>query len=95
MEATLRGWEEVWTYDATQVILLVDAWAHATTSKDSLRRIDLLRDKARDVLGFFDWLHKHPVAVTPLDVQAWERHLEHTPTQRGRQRPQLVVHERE
>jgi site-specific recombinase XerD len=53
----------------------ISLWAGATTS-DGKRRMDLLRDKQRIVLSFFDYVDKHPADVTPIDVQAWLLALE-------------------
>lgn len=53
----------------------VSLWATATTS-GSVRRNDLLRDKQRIVLSFFQHTGKLPSEVEPADVQAWLRDLE-------------------
>jgi site-specific recombinase XerD len=53
----------------------VSLWASATTS-DSERRRDLLRDKQRIVLSFFQHSGKLPSEVEPVDVQEWLRELE-------------------
>jgi site-specific recombinase XerD len=55
-----------------QVVLqgAVSLWASATTSA-SERRADLLRDKQRIVLSFFQHTEKLPGEVEPTDVQAW------------------------
>src|SRR3954462_4365709 len=52
----------------------VSLWASATTS-ESGRRADLLRDKRRIVLSFFEHSDKLPSEVEPADVQGWLRHL--------------------
>jgi site-specific recombinase XerD len=62
-------------YDDASVCLAVDAWAEATSDPSSPRVLDLRRDKTRTVLNFFDFARKHPAAVSPLDVQAWQRAL--------------------
>ena len=54
----------------------IDLWADATTDSTSSRRNDLLRDKRRAILGFFDFVQKHPAAVTPMDVATWQANLE-------------------
>jgi integrase/recombinase XerD len=46
-------------------------WADSTTDADSTRRPDLLRDKTRAVVAFFDFAGKHPAAVQPADVKRW------------------------
>jgi site-specific recombinase XerD len=53
----------------------VSLWASATTG-DSERRQDLLRDKQRIVLSFFQYIGKLPSEVEPSDVQQWLRDLE-------------------
>jgi site-specific recombinase XerD len=53
----------------------VSLWASATTS-ESERRADLLRDKQRIVLSFFEYASKLPSEVEPADVQRWLRVLE-------------------
>jgi integrase len=46
-------------------------WAAATTAMDTPRRQDLLRDKARMVIAFFEFTQRHPADVTALEVDAW------------------------
>jgi integrase len=53
----------------------VSLWAAATTG-ESTRRSDLLRDKQRIVLSFFQFIGKLPSEVEPADVQAWLAKLE-------------------
>lgn len=53
----------------------VSLWASSTTS-ESGRRSDLLRDKQRIVLSFFRHTGKLPSEVEPVDVQEWLRELE-------------------
>ena len=53
----------------------ISLWASATTS-ESERRQDLLRDKQRIVLSFFQHTGKLPSEVEPGDVQEWLRELE-------------------
>jgi integrase/recombinase XerD len=50
----------------------VSLWADATTDAASSRRIDLLRDKTRAVIAFFDFVGKHPAAALPSDVKKWQ-----------------------
>ncbi|HEV2763996.1 MAG TPA: phage integrase N-terminal SAM-like domain-containing protein, partial [Pyrinomonadaceae bacterium] len=52
----------------------VSLWASATTAEGA-RRSDLLRDKRRVVLSFFDASKKLPSEVEPSDVQEWLRSL--------------------
>ena len=54
----------------------LDAWAEATTDATSRRRADLLRDKRRTVIDFFQFTDKPPEAIRPRDVQAWREELE-------------------
>src|SRR6266542_781250 len=54
----------------------VSFWTDATTSGSSLRRPDIRRDKSNAVLSFFGFAGKHPVAVTPADVKAWQADME-------------------
>jgi len=60
-----------------QVVLrsAISLWATATTS-ESERRQDLLRDKQRIVLSFFQYIGKLPSEVEPVDVQQWLTELE-------------------
>lgn len=51
-------------------------WASATTSADTVRREDLLRDKQRAVTDFFAFTRKAPGEVSPLDVKGWQAELE-------------------
>jgi integrase len=53
----------------------VSLWASVTTG-ESGRRQDLLRDKRRIVLSFFQHTGKLPGEVEPADVQGWLRDLE-------------------
>ena len=53
----------------------VSLWASATTSEGE-RRQDLLRDKQRIVLSFFNHTKKLPSEVEPADVQKWLHVLE-------------------
>jgi site-specific recombinase XerD len=59
-----------------QVVLhgAVSLWA-STTTGESERRQDLLRDKQRIVLSFFKYVGKLPGEVEPSDVQGWLRDL--------------------
>lgn len=50
----------------------VSLWADATTDAASVRRLDLLRDKIRAVIAFFDLIGKHPAIVLPADVKRWQ-----------------------
>jgi integrase/recombinase XerC len=50
----------------------VSLWADATTDAASVRRLDLLRDKTRAVITFFDLTRKHPAAILPSDVKKWQ-----------------------
>ena len=54
----------------------VEMWADATTNTVSARRQDILRDKRKVVVSFFDQVKKTPGEVTPLDVKDWQTFLE-------------------
>jgi integrase len=60
-----------------QVVLqgAVSLWA-STTTGESERRQDLLRDKRRIVISFFRHIDKLPGEIEPADVQGWLRELE-------------------
>lgn len=53
-----------------------ELWADATTNTISPRRHDILRDKRKVVIAFFDYVKKTPSEVTPLDVKDWQSSLE-------------------
>ena len=53
----------------------IQLWADSSTVPDSPRRADLLRDKARAVAAFFNYVQKHPAAVRAADVKAWQTEL--------------------
>jgi integrase/recombinase XerC/integrase/recombinase XerD len=53
----------------------VELWASATTY-EGVRRDDLVRDKQRTVINFFDFINKHPTDVSPMDVRRWLASLE-------------------
>ena len=64
--------------DADLLVALQSAaslWASATTG-ESARRQDLLRDKGRIVISFFQHVGKLPGEVEPSDVQGWLKALE-------------------
>lgn len=75
-------------YDADAICMAVDSWAEASTDASSPRALDLRRDKTRVALDFFEHAEKHPAAVTPADVQAWQRALR----QRGRAESTIYQH---
>ncbi len=62
--------------EAVALRAVLELWADATTDATSERRLDLLRDKTRDVSSFFAWVAKSPAEITALDVKAWQQHLE-------------------
>jgi integrase len=53
-----------------------ELWADATTNTVSPRRHDILRDKQKVVVSFFEYINKTPAEVTPLDVKDWQSFLE-------------------
>jgi site-specific recombinase XerD len=63
-------------FDLDALCTAADSWAATTTASDTPRRTDLLRDKTRMVLAFFELTQKSPAAVQPLDVRAWRLALE-------------------
>jgi integrase len=62
----------VWQGEAIVLRNAVSLWADATTDATSVRRQDLLRDKTKAVIAFFDLTGKHPLAVLPSDVKRWQ-----------------------
>jgi integrase/recombinase XerD len=72
-EALVRREAPVTTIALAEVVAL---WADATTDPSSARRRDLLRDKTRVVVAFFEWTGKGAAEVSPLDVKAWQGELE-------------------
>src|SRR5215216_4830102 len=62
----------VWQGETIVLRNAVSLWADATTDAESIRRRDLLRDKTRAVIAFFDLTGKHPSAVLPSDVKRWQ-----------------------
>jgi integrase/recombinase XerD len=51
-------------------------WADATTSTISSRRDDILRDKRKAVLDFFNFARSHPAEVRPQEVKDWQKAME-------------------
>lgn len=62
--------------DAEALRTAIALWADGSTDAATPRRKDLLRDKARAVDAFFDFVGKAPAEVAPLDVKRWQRELE-------------------
>lgn len=56
----------------------VAMWAATTTSAETDRGLDLVRDKTRAVTSFFEHVGSHPADVTPLDVREWIDKLENS-----------------
>ena len=54
----------------------IHLWAENSTSADSDRHDDLVRDKRAAVEDFFEFIHKHPADVAPSDTYAWREALE-------------------
>lgn len=54
----------------------VGLWADATTNCSSECRANLLRDKTGAVTSFFGRAGKHPGAIKPMDVKAWQSAME-------------------
>ena len=52
------------------------AWAGGSTNKESLRKVDLLRDKSRIVADFLAFAGKSPEEIRAGDVLAWQEELE-------------------
>ena len=55
---------------------IVGLWADHKTDSSSPRRQDLLKYKANIVLDFFAHVQRAPGAITPLEVKAYQAHLE-------------------
>lgn len=64
------------TIDRRSTLKAVTLWAEATTSTETPRRGDLLRDKARAVVDFFVYVELHPTQVIPDNVRRWRLDLE-------------------
>jgi integrase len=56
--------------------LAAELWADSTTNTVSARRQDILRDKRKVVVSFFEYIKKTPTEVSPLDVKDWQSFLE-------------------
>lgn len=54
----------------------IQLWAENSTSADSDRHDDLVRDKRSAVEDFFEFTGKHPTDVAPSDTHAWREALE-------------------
>ena len=54
---------------------VIALWADARTDPTSSRRRDLIRDKQRAVMDFFDWCGKAPGQVSETDVKLWQQEL--------------------
>src|SRR5437764_14579234 len=54
----------------------IQLWAESSTSADSDRHDDLVRDKRAAVEDFFEFSGKHPADVAPSDTYAWREDLE-------------------
>jgi site-specific recombinase XerD len=54
----------------------IQLWAENSTSADSHRHYDLVRDKRSAVEDFFEFSGKHPTDVTPSDTYTWREALE-------------------
>jgi len=54
----------------------IQLWAESSTSADSDRHGDLVRDKRSAVEDFFEFTCKHPADVVPSDTHAWREVLE-------------------
>jgi len=52
----------------------IELWAGSTT-RDGLRKDDLLRDKMHVVTSFFLFTNKHPAKVKPAEVRQWLKSL--------------------
>ncbi len=64
---------EVSRYSFDNALLL---WADSSTDIQSDRRKDLLRDKAKQVSDFFNWICKPVHEITPNDIKSWQNELE-------------------
>ena len=64
-------------YDYDTISRAVAVWAKSTTNTDTPRHLDLLRDKTKQVMYFFQNTGLHPAEVSPVEVQEWIDTLEH------------------
>jgi integrase len=74
--STTAALMRVRSFNLDALCIAADFWAASTTAMDTPRRQDLLRDKARMVIAFFEFVEKHPAEVTSLEVDAWRIALE-------------------
>ena len=54
----------------------IQLWAENSTSADSDRHVDLVRDKRSAVEDFFEFSGKHPADIAPSDTHVWREALE-------------------
>ncbi|MEP7342589.1 MAG: tyrosine-type recombinase/integrase [Acidobacteriota bacterium] len=54
----------------------VALWSDATTGTISSRRDDILRDKRKAVLDFFNFARRHPAEIRPEEVKDWQKVME-------------------
>jgi integrase len=54
----------------------ISMWADNTTRPETWGREDKVKEKVAIVNRFFAFIGKHPVDVTPVDIDNWRRHLE-------------------
>jgi integrase len=69
--STAAALARVRAFNLDALCIAADLWAATTTAMDTPRRQDLLRDKARMVIAFFEFTEQHPADVTALQVDAW------------------------
>jgi integrase/recombinase XerC len=55
---------------------VITLWADHVTDPASPRRRDLLRDKTKAALDFFEFAGRPPAAVGPVEVKNWQAELE-------------------
>jgi len=56
----------------------LDLWAKGSTRPETFDRDTKHQDKVAVVARFFAFVGKHPGDVTPMDVERWRAHLEHS-----------------
>ena len=56
------------SYNYEAISNAVTVWAKSTTNTDTPRHLDLLRDKSKQVMYFFETTGLHSAEVSPIEV---------------------------